>query len=121
MQIFKPFPDPQVENPWIRLIKRNCNLMEAWIVVEDISYRRLELFGNSYLAFKHQRLDSFISFILSCRENLNILRSFHESLFPKLHDASSCSTVHQVIYCRLLMAHNLKLNLLSLISLIPIC
>ena len=80
---------------WIRLIRRNCNLVEAWIAVENISCRILELFGNSYIAFTAQQLDSFISFILSCRENLDILRSFHESLSPKLHDtSSSCSTVH---------------------------
>ena len=32
---------------WIRLIRRNCNLVEAWIVVENISCRILELFGDS--------------------------------------------------------------------------
>ena len=65
---------------WIRLIRRNCNLVEAWILVENISCRILELFGNSYLAITVQQLDLFTSFILSCRESSDTLSSFHESL-----------------------------------------
>ena len=34
---------------WIRLIRRNCNLLEAWILVENISCRILELGYYSYL------------------------------------------------------------------------
>ena len=76
---------------WIRLIRRNCNLLEAWILVENISCRILELFGNSYIAFTVQQLDLFTSFILSCRESSDTLSSFHESLSLKLHYTSSSS------------------------------
>ena len=76
---------------WIRLIRRNCNLVEAWILVENISCRILELFGNSYLAITVQQLDLFTSFILSCRESSDTLSSFHESLSLKLHNTSSSS------------------------------
>ena len=42
---------------WIQLIRRNFNLLEAWILVENISCRILELFGNSYIAITVQQLD----------------------------------------------------------------
>ena len=67
------------------------------MLVENIKCQVLEIFDNSYIAFTVQQLEVFIKFILTSRDNLGLLNSFHSS-FPKNSKIASLQVCHKPQY-----------------------
>ena len=61
------------------------------MLVENIKCQVLEIFDNSYIAFTVQQLEVFIKFILTRRENLGLLNSFHSSFSENFKNSFSSS------------------------------
>ena len=68
-----------------KFIRRNDGiLLEAWIIENKIKCKLLDLFRNTYIIINFKQLDLYVDFIQSTRENVEILKSFHESIISKL-------------------------------------
>ena len=84
------FSDLLFENfEHVSLVKGNNSLLTAWVLVEKIRCQVLELFDNPYILIPVEKLELLVNFIMSARDNLCLLTSFHLSLTELIKCSSS--------------------------------